>query len=118
MMKIGDRLAVQIEGMDVGEAVIEDIEDGHATLVIPATRLVVQVRQTLDLTATAAPETDRVLAGVVDTQDNSSPATEALEQPQQVATPAPAAPVQQYNAPGSDIGEGIHGKELDSSAID
>ncbi len=111
MTKIGDRLAVQIEGIDVAEAVIENIEDGLATIVIPATRLVVQTRQSLDLNATKAPEVDRVFAGVQTDTYNSSDASESLPEP-------PAAPSAQYNEPGSLVGDGIHGRDLDSSAID
>ena len=106
-MKIGDRLAVQIDGMDVAEAVIEDIEDGHATLVIPPTRLVVQVKQSLDLAATREPEVDRVLGGM---ENDTPPVSEAS---QAITPPTPG-----YNQPGSDVGEGIHNIQLDSSAID
>lgn len=114
-MKVGDRLAVQIEGMDVGEAVIEDIEDGHATIVIPATRLVVQVRQSLDLSATREPEVDRILAGTVEDNTSQSAAAEEHNAPAEQPAPAPA-PVQSMG--GADVGEGIHNQNLDSSAID
>lgn len=98
-MRIGDRLAVQIEGTDVGEAYIEDIEDGNATIVIPATRIVVKVRNELDLAATREPEVDREFAGVAPPagSDESDASAELKSE---------------------DVGEGLHGKKLDSSAID
>ena len=113
-MKVGDRFSVQIEGMDVAEAVIDDIEDGKAILVIPATRLVVQVRQSLDLAATKTPDVDRIFTGVEESGSNTSEATEAVSE----APRAPVAPVQQTYGGTADIGEGIHNQQLDSSAID
>ena len=106
-MKIGDRIAVQIEGVDVGEAVVEDIEDGIATIVIPATRLQAKVRSTLDMAA--GPEKsdgpDRIFGGI---EDNQPAVSEAMEQVNQSTT----------TITNADIGEGIHGKELDSSVLD
>lgn len=108
-MKIGDRLAVQIEGVDVAEAIVEDIDDGNATLIIPATRLVVRMRQSLDLTATAAPEVDRVFAGLETDGTNESVASEEVNA-QAAPTPAPAAPKGIGGSYGEDVGEGIHGR--------
>ena len=108
-MKIGDRIAVQMEGFDVAEAVIEDIEDGKATIVIPATRVVVGVRTSLDVSA--RPESgnpDRVFGGM---EDNQPAISEAMEQVNQSTTTEPT-------INNADIGEGIHGKELDSSVLD
>lgn len=106
-MRIGDRIPVQIEGVSVAEARVEDIEDGTATLVIDATRLVVKLRQSLDLAATNEPEVDRVFVGVQSDQDNTSEATEALSEA-----------VSNSSGTTLDVGEGIHGRQLDSSAID
>lgn len=101
-MKIGDRLPVDIQGVTVGEAVVEDIEEGVATIVIPATRLQAKVRQELDLAATdESSGPDRVFGGIEDNQPAVSPAQEEVS-----------------SAPPVEVGEGIHGKELDSSAID
>lgn len=97
-MKIGQSLAVQIDGIDVAEAVIEDIEDGNAIIVIPATRLVVQIKQSLDVAATATPEVDRDMTSLVE-----GPGSEESEAAREV---------------NGDVGEGIHNKDLDSSAID
>lgn len=94
-MKIGDRLSVTMEGFEVAEAIIEDIDDGKATLFIPATRVVMGVATSL----TDLPEegSERILSGKADNTPSTSPAQDA------------------HN---DDVGEGIHGKELDSSAID
>lgn len=106
-MKIGDRMAVQIEGVDVAEAIVEDIDNGNVTLVIPATRLVVKMRQSLDLTATATPEVDRVFAGVV---DDTGPANSAAADEANNNAPEPtAAPVVAPGLSSAEVGEGIHG---------
>lgn len=87
-MKQGDTVAVTIDGHIVANAVIESIEDGRATLLIPATRVIMGVRSTLtDLER--EPDVDRALVSdgyVADTAD--------------------------------DVGEGIRQEKLDSSAID
>ena len=62
-MKVGDQLVVSLEGHQVGMATIEDISDGKATIIIPATRVVMGVKQSL---TELAPETDRVFAGVAE----------------------------------------------------
>ena len=104
-MKIGDKFPVQIEGMDIGEATIEDIEDGKATLVIPATRLVVQVRQSLDMGATVAPEVDRVFSGLEDSGTNESAASEEINSNiEDVASPTDTPHVEV-------VGEGIHSRK-------
>jgi hypothetical protein len=112
-MNIGDRFAVQIEGMDVAEAIIEDMDDGNATIVIPATRLVVRMRQSLDLAATKEPEVDRVFAGVETSGDNTSEAAEAANNaPQPVVEPVVVAPpVPEIGPYGEDVGEGIHSRK-------
>lgn len=117
-MKIGDKLAVQIEGMDVSEAVIEDISDGNAIIIIPATRLVVQVRQSLDLGATATPEVDRVFVGVEQEQATPAPEEAPVQPMTQVAPPTDAGRGIYTSPAQGDIGEGIHNKQLDSSALD
>lgn len=77
-MKVGDQLSVQLEGHTVGVATIEDISDGKATILIPATRVVMGVRQSL--VADVAPETDRVFAGTAETSEpNTSDASEEAE---------------------------------------
>jgi len=111
-MKIGDRLAVQIEGVNVAEAVVEDIEDGNAVLVIPATRLVVKMRSTLDLNATKEPEVDRVFGGLEESGETTSAAVDEVNTQTSTTTQSPNLVY------GSDVGEGLHGRDLDSSAID
>ncbi len=112
-------MAVQIEGMTVTEAVIDNIEDGKATLTIPATRLVVQVRQSLDLAAVKEPESESIIIGAV---ENETVAPEAKQPVQAADTPAPAQPTQPAPVTQAssvqDVGEGIHSMNLDSSAID
>ena len=99
-MKIGDRFSVDIQGVSVAEAVLEDIDGDQATIVIPATRVVVAIKQELDISATKDPEVDRIFGGMTQTTEPEvSPASVAVNH-------------------STDIGEGIHGKELDSSVLD
>lgn len=46
-MKIGDQLPVEMQGLQVGVGIIEDISDGKATIVIPATRVQFAIRSSL-----------------------------------------------------------------------
>lgn len=96
-MKIGDRISVSMAGFEVTEAIIEDIDDGKATIFIPATRVVMGVATSL----TDLPDegTDRVILG---NQHEES---------------GPSVAVEQHNSK-DDVGEGIRGAKLDSSAID
>lgn len=129
-MKIGQKLPVQIEGMTVGEAYVDDIDGDEAIVIIPATRLVVKVRTSLDFAAEAERESDgteRVLVGTVDNDGNvTSPAvddanntsgtggqTEAAKPAESNSGPSTTAP-----EPVQNVGSGIHGKDLDSSALD
>lgn len=99
---------MSLEGMAVAEAVLENIEEGVATLVIPATRVQVQIRQSLDVAARPTPEVDRAFGGISETNDDTP--SEATKEVNEVPVPAPA--------PVAEIGEGIHNQNLDSSAID
>lgn len=68
-MKVGDQLAVSVDGHEVGGiAVIEEIENGKAYIVIPATRVVMSIRQTLEPTT---PETDRIFGGMAETSEEA-----------------------------------------------
>lgn len=83
-MKVGEHLKVFIEGYEVGYAQIEDISDGKATLIIPATRVVMGVKQSL-VDIEPEVETDRVLAGVAEAvgdegSDAADEAESAVEQ--------------------------------------
>jgi hypothetical protein len=67
-MKIGDRFEVGIKDdgqyFDVAEGVIEDIDDGVATIVIPATRIQVEIKQQVDFRGEPRHDgPDRILAG-------------------------------------------------------
>lgn len=62
-MKVGDQMVVRLENFDVAMATIEHIEDGKATILIPATRIVMGVRQEL---APLNPEVDRIFAGTTE----------------------------------------------------
>lgn len=46
-MRVNDQLPVTIQGLTVAHAVIEQIEDGVAVLVIPATRFKLGIRMEL-----------------------------------------------------------------------
>lgn len=54
-MKVGDTFAVAIAGHPVANAAVTEIADGKATLVIPATQVVMAIRTELDPEAVAEP---------------------------------------------------------------
>ena len=130
-MNVGDKLAVRVDRFDVAFATIDDISDGKVTMTIPATRIVMPVRYELaDVEYT--PETDRVIS------EHLESATPAVPTPTTTST-AEAHTASLSDANNSDqptpiedepeptitlrerldgAGEGLHGRELDSSLID
>lgn len=96
-MKAGDELTITMEGFSVGTAVIEQIEDGKATIYIPATRVVMGVKQSL---TDVDPEVDRIAGTINDGVGGGT--SEAIEQ--------------QIKA--DDVGDGLSRTNLDSSAVD
>lgn len=115
-MKIGDRFEVGIKDdnqyFDVAEGIIEDIEDGVATIVIPATRIQVQVKQTVDFRAEPKHDgPDRILAG--ETSNGSfAPVDVPPDQPQGRSR------VRENVDYVPDDGVPLAAKELDSSVLD
>lgn len=112
-MKIGDRFEVGIkdgtEYFDVAEGVIEDIDDGVATIVIPATRIQVQVKQTVDFrTGPTHDGPDRILAGETDSGFVEVPPDEPRGRSRSKANV-------DYIP---DDGTPLSAKELDSSVLD
>lgn len=107
-MKVGDQLVVNMEGFQVCYATIEAIEDDKATIIIPATRVVMGISRSLtDL----APEVDRGIA---------NEAVVEQEKPVQQSAP-PSPPVQQTpSIKPEDIGNGVSLRDmsLNSDAID
>lgn len=119
-MKIGQALRVFIQADDgqtfeVSSAVIEHIENDEATIVIPATRVVMGIKHSLD---NRTPEVDRAFGGLVEGQgDGTSEAAKDVNNDLLEATMT--TPGQQIGGTyGSDVGEGIHNKNLDSSVLD
>lgn len=130
-MNVGDKLAVRVDRFDVAFATIDDISDGKVTMTIPATRIVMPVRYEL-ADVEYSPETDRVISEHVET------ATPAVPTPSNVSTAeahtAAVTPERKEGEPTpiedepeptitlrerlDGAGEGLHGRELDSSAID
>jgi hypothetical protein len=98
-MKVGDQMVVNLGNFEVGMATIEDISDGKATILIPATRVVMAVKQSL---APLNPEVDRVFGGLETTGGNESDASEAVNTQVQ----APAEPVS------------LREMQLDDTAVD
>ena len=128
-MKVGDAYTIRLDEHEVGQAIIESIEDGQATLVIPATRIVMGVKSSLAAPPERVPEVDRVFGGVAETPDNtpSEAQRQVNEQPGPVAQPQVEVPVHNeqqsqpsqsnYVAPDQ-VGNGLRGVELDSSILD
>jgi hypothetical protein len=98
-MKIGDRFTVYLDSHAVAEAVVEDIEDDKATLIIPATRLVMGIASSLTDLPEEIPEVEHQFAGLQDLEPGTSKAQEEV------------------NA-ADDIGSGIRNANLDSSILD
>jgi hypothetical protein len=116
-MKIGDRFEVGIKDdgqyFDVAEGIIEDIDDGIATIVIPATRIQVQVRQSVDFRAEPRHDgPDRILAGETDSGTFATPHDVAPDEPRgrsRSKSNVDYVP---------DDGVPLSAKELDSSVLD
>ena len=70
-MKIGDTIPVTIAGQEVCRATVKGMEDGTATLVVPATLVVMATRTELTVEQ-REPEGAEVLITGVDRVDNSS----------------------------------------------
>lgn len=99
-MKIGDQFPVRIGEHDVAAAYIENIEEGVATVVIPATRVQFGVASYL---TSLDPEVDR---GFI----------EEVEKPSEQVEQSPA-PVDE-KAPVEDSNQSLRSMELDSSELD
>lgn len=67
-MKVGDQYPLLLEGRHtVAYAVVEHIENGEVSLVIPATRVIMGLNQTL---APRDPDGSRVLLGAEEKEDD------------------------------------------------
>jgi hypothetical protein len=115
-MKIGDRFEVSIkdEGQyfDVTEGVVQDIDDGVATIVIPATTIQVQIKETADFAYKPPSDgPDRILAG----EQNGT--FVEVPPPNSATGTGAGAPVPNRDYIPDD-GTDLKFKELDSSALD
>lgn len=65
-MKVGDSVAVTIAGQVVANATVKEMADGTATLIVPATRVVMAVRTELAYEAPVVQEqtTETIITGV------------------------------------------------------
>lgn len=89
-MKVGDKEPVIIAGQVVGYADISEIADGTATLVIPATRVVMGVRTSLtqDTAPVDTTGTETIITGV-----DRVPATPPVADEQTLEAPSGEAPI-------------------------
>lgn len=87
-MNVGDKIAVTIQGSEIAQAEVKEVGEGTATLIVPATRVVMAVRTEL------APE-------VTPTADGSGTETIIDEVVRTDATDI--TPVPQANASGEDV---------------
>lgn len=55
-MKVGDKVSVTIQGSEIAQAEVREVGDGTATLIVPATRVVMAVRTELAPEVTPATE--------------------------------------------------------------
>lgn len=130
-MKIGDRHPINLNEWTVAEAVVVDIEDGKATLEIPATRIVMGIKSSLTDLTPEAPQKGFEVTGTTQ-QGTIAPAQQAPNTSDTAATqsdsdnasgvagapvPAPVQntttqPVQPTKFAPDDIGEGLAGVAL------
>jgi|SRR6478752_6399585 len=87
-MRVGEAFPVQLDGITVGEAQIENIEDDIATIVIPATRVKMKIKSSLDATP-ITPEVERTTTALV--EDPNASAKSELEEDWDSAKHASAA---------------------------
>ncbi len=122
-MRIGDRFEVKMEDLTVAEAVLEDIDGGIATIVIPATRIQVQVKQSLDFHAQPDGR-EVILDGMQDASGTGSSEAQTVANDQatvfsHVPPEGTTKPVEQSTtAYIPDDGVDLKYKELDSSVLD
>lgn len=117
-MKIGDRFEVGIKDdgqyFDITEGIVEDIDDGVATIVIPATRIQVEIKQTADFRAEPRHDgPDRILAG-----PEESPGRFVDVPPPNTDTGTGAGGARPNVDYIPDDGTPLSAKQLDSSALD
>lgn len=106
-MKIGDKIGVYLANQLVAEAEIRELEDDKATLIIPATRVVMAVRTSLEPEAGPAPveptgnqhvllgdEREAPGANAPVGDGNNANTGEAISAPEVAPTPAPTVEVQ------------------------
>ena len=109
-MKAGDQLEVSLQGIAVAYATIESVEQDRATILIPATRVVMGIATTLT-PETPAPEVDRTTT--VLTEDPNASAKSELEADYDSAFDGPGGFA---NAP--EPVTSLKDMDFDSSAID
>jgi hypothetical protein len=90
-MKVGDKISVSVQGIEVAQADVKEVSDGTATLIIPATRVVMATRTEL------APEVTPVNQGAQTIIDGVERAPVAPVEPAQNVSEVPAA--EQSQAP-------------------
>lgn len=99
-MKRGDKVPVHIGGHQVAMAEVKELEDGTATLVVPATLVVMGVRTELTDLPTTEPSTETIITGVdrpapvddtipSDTSLSSEPVAQTVEPAQAVPSATP-----------------------------
>jgi hypothetical protein len=119
MVDVGDPVEVKMEDFVVAQGIVTEISDGQAYIDIPATRVVMSVRQSLAPMVAKEPEVEHQFIGTVNNDgDTTSPAKDAVtEVPPpnpEMAKPVPV-PVQQQ-IPMSN--ESLRNQALDSSVLD
>lgn len=101
-MKVNDTVPVTIAGQVVAQAQVEALDDSTATLVFPATRVVMAVRTELTYETPETPDVETIITGV--DRPESAPVVEAptsaptvdapvVEAPEATVQETPTAPV-------------------------
>lgn len=105
-MKVGDKVPVNIGGHTVAQAEVREMDSGTATLVVPATLVVMGVRTELTDLPRVEQTTETIITGVDRASGESAPVVEGEQnanQTTQGTTPGvegtPAVQTQEVNAP-------------------
>lgn len=102
-MKVGDNVPVTLAGQVVAQATVKEMGSDTATLVVPATLVVMGIRTELGDLPVDNTGTEVIIDEVTRVEDNTAaPAPEAVVEEAAPAEPAPAAqPPVEINAPES-----------------
>lgn len=105
-MKIGDTVPVTIAGQEVARATVKGMEDGTATLVVPATLVVMATRTELTVDSPDDEGTEVLVTGV-DRAGQENAETGAVNEAELNAEAPPAEINEAVTAPNSESNDSV-----------